>query len=107
MIPVERFSHGGTRNLLMERARGAHVAFLTQDAMPAGDGWLAALLGGFALGDDVALVCGPYRAAAGRAAVDAARAARVVRGDRPTAGAARRARGRRAARARRAAAASP
>ena len=27
---------------------------------PAGPGWLAALLGGFALADDVALVCGPY-----------------------------------------------
>ena len=35
------FSHGGTRNLLMEEAAGAHVAFLTQDATPAGDrtGW--------------------------------------------------------------------
>ena len=33
--------------------------------MPAGPGWLTALLGGFALADDVALVCGPYRARAG------------------------------------------
>jgi rhamnosyltransferase len=44
----------------MELARGDRVAFLTQDALPAHDGWLAALLGGFGLGDDVALVCGPY-----------------------------------------------
>ena len=29
--------------------------------MPAGPGWLAALLGGFALADDVALVFGPHR----------------------------------------------
>src|SRR5829696_3936735 len=47
VVPVERFSHGGTRNLLMERAAGAHVAFLTQDALPASERWLEALLGGF------------------------------------------------------------
>jgi glycosyltransferase involved in cell wall biosynthesis len=60
VIPIARFSHGGTRNLLMERASGAHVAFLTQDAVPAHEGWLATLLAGFALADDVALVYGPY-----------------------------------------------
>ena len=58
-IPQAEFSHGGTRNRLMELATGDHVAFLTQDSVPAGPGWLAALLGGFALADDVALVCGP------------------------------------------------
>jgi glycosyltransferase involved in cell wall biosynthesis len=62
VIAVDRFSHGGTRNLLMERAAGAHVAFLTQDAVPAHDGWLAALLAAFALADDVALAFGPFRA---------------------------------------------
>ena len=60
-IPVERFSHGGTRNLLMRRAQGEHVAFLTQDAVPADPGWLARLLDGFALAPDVGLVYGPYR----------------------------------------------
>jgi glycosyltransferase involved in cell wall biosynthesis len=55
------FSHGGTRNLLMERARGRHVAFLTQDAVPASPDWLARLLAAFALADDVALAFGPYR----------------------------------------------
>jgi glycosyltransferase involved in cell wall biosynthesis len=59
-IPQHEFSHGGTRNRLMELATGDHVAFLTQDSVPAGAGWLAALLGGFALAGDVALVCGPY-----------------------------------------------
>jgi rhamnosyltransferase len=58
-IAPEAFSHGGTRNRLMELARGARVAFLTQDAVPAGDGWLSALMGGFD-GEDVGLVCGPY-----------------------------------------------
>jgi len=60
-IPIERFSHGGTRNLLMQRAHGEHVAFLTQDAIPADPGWLAGLLGGFALAADVGLVYGPYQ----------------------------------------------
>ena len=59
-IPPGTFSHGGTRNHLMERTRGEHVAFLTQDAVPAHVGWLAALLEGFDVADDVALVTGPY-----------------------------------------------
>ncbi len=42
-IASRRFSHGGTRNLLMERAAGDHVAFLTQDAVPADARWLGAL----------------------------------------------------------------
>jgi len=60
-IAPGRFSHGGTRNLLMQEAEGAHVALLTQDAEPADERWLERLLGGFALADDVAIVCGPYR----------------------------------------------
>ena len=55
------FSHGATRNLLMSEAQGAHVAFLTQDAVPAGGDWLQALTAGFALDPDVALAFGPYR----------------------------------------------
>jgi glycosyltransferase involved in cell wall biosynthesis len=59
-IEPEEFSHGGTRNLLMKRAEGSHVAFLSQDATPANERWLDHLLDGFALADDVALVFGPY-----------------------------------------------
>jgi rhamnosyltransferase len=59
-IGPEEFSHGGTRNLLMERAQGDHVAFLSQDSVPADELWLARLLRGFSLADDVALVFGPY-----------------------------------------------
>lgn len=59
-IPPERFSHGGTRNLMMERAQGDRVAFVTQDAVPADELWLARMLAGFSLADDVALVFGPY-----------------------------------------------
>ena len=60
-IPSHEFSHGGTRNLLMEKAHGDYVAFLTQDAVPANARWLERLLGGFAVADDVGLVFGPYR----------------------------------------------
>jgi len=60
-IAPSQFSHGGTRNLLMENASGAHVAFLTQDAEPAGERWLEWLLGAFELAHDVAIAYGPYR----------------------------------------------
>jgi len=60
-IDPGQFSHGGTRNLLAGRAAGTHVAFLTQDAVPADELWLSRLLSGFELADDVALVFGPYR----------------------------------------------
>ena len=59
-IPKSSFSHGGTRNWIMQLARGDRVAFLTQDATPAGDGWLAALIAGFAAADDVGAVFGPH-----------------------------------------------
>jgi glycosyltransferase involved in cell wall biosynthesis len=67
-IEPSRFSHGGTRNLLMREARGEHVALLTQDAEPADERWLERLLGGFALGEDVGIVYGPYRPRAGASA---------------------------------------
>jgi glycosyltransferase involved in cell wall biosynthesis len=60
-IAPERFSHGPTRNLLIRSAAGAHVALLTQDAVPAGERWLERLLEGFALASDVAIAYGPYR----------------------------------------------
>jgi rhamnosyltransferase len=65
-IAPDRFSHGGTRNLLMSEAKGAHVALLTQDAEPADERWLERLLAAYALADDVAIAYGPYlpRAAA-------------------------------------------
>jgi GT2 family glycosyltransferase len=60
-IARDEFGHGRTRNLLMRRARGSHVAFVTQDALPVDDLWLERLLGGFALAPDVALTFGSYR----------------------------------------------
>jgi glycosyltransferase involved in cell wall biosynthesis len=64
-IPKAEFSHGGTRNRMVEAAAGEIVVFLTQDATPAHDGWLAAVLEGFAQADDVALVFGPHDARPG------------------------------------------
>jgi len=59
------FSHGATRNLLMEHAHGDHVAFLTQDALPASEHWLETLLSGFDAAADVGLAFGPYLPVAG------------------------------------------
>jgi O-antigen biosynthesis protein len=59
-IPKHEFSHGGTRNRMAAMAEGDHIAFLTQDATPASPRWLAALLEGFTVADDVAAVFGPH-----------------------------------------------
>lgn len=57
------FGHGSARNTLMELTSGDRVAFLTQDAEPAGAGWLRALLA-----PEAALTYGPYRARPGAGA---------------------------------------
>ncbi len=44
--PVE-FDHGDTRNLLAARSDGDLLCFLTQDAVPLGDDWLATLAENF------------------------------------------------------------
>lgn len=64
-VPPGEFSHGGTRNLLVHHAAGSHVALITQDGVPADEHWLARLLEGFEIADDVGLVFGPYRARPG------------------------------------------
>jgi rhamnosyltransferase len=43
-IPASQFQHGHTRNLAMRQAKGELVAFLTQDAIPGDDRWLAKLV---------------------------------------------------------------
>jgi rhamnosyltransferase len=57
-IPNEEFGHGRTRAMAAALARGEFVVFLTQDAVPIGDSWLAELLAPFALHDDIVLVTG-------------------------------------------------
>ena len=43
-IPVSEFNHGGTRNRAAAGASGDVLVFMTQDALPADERWLAALL---------------------------------------------------------------
>lgn len=42
-VTQEEFSHGGTRAMAVRLARGSIIAFLSQDATPAGKGWLRSL----------------------------------------------------------------
>lgn len=63
-IPAADFGHGRTRNLGVDSTTGEIVCFLTQDATPE-PGWLAGLLEGFDLGQDVGAVYGPHRARPG------------------------------------------
>jgi rhamnosyltransferase len=43
-IAADTFDHGRTRNLGIERSTGRFVVLMVQDALPASDGWLAALV---------------------------------------------------------------
>jgi rhamnosyltransferase len=43
-IPPAQFGHGATRNRAVDACTTPLVAFLSQDAHPVGDGWLAALV---------------------------------------------------------------
>jgi rhamnosyltransferase len=43
-IPADEFDHGLTRNLAAESADGETLVFISQDAEPLGEGWLAALI---------------------------------------------------------------
>ena len=57
-IANSEFSHGGTRNLAVEMAKGQYVLFLTQDAIPAHKYWLEAMVEPFELSDKVGCVVG-------------------------------------------------
>jgi rhamnosyltransferase len=57
-IPNSEFGHGKTRNLAAELATGEIVVYLTHDAVPAHDRWLAELLEPFADDERNAAVLG-------------------------------------------------
>jgi glycosyltransferase involved in cell wall biosynthesis len=57
-IPPERFTHGHSRNLGARAATGDTLVFLSQDAIPADDGWLARLIGPLRAQDGLAGVYG-------------------------------------------------
>lgn len=48
LIPIARFGHGRARNIGVRAANGEIVVLMTQDAIPADDRWLAALIEPFA-----------------------------------------------------------
>lgn len=59
-IPNSEFQHGRTRNLGVELTTGRLIAFLTQDATPAGASWLAAYARAFEADDRIGAAYGPH-----------------------------------------------
>jgi rhamnosyltransferase len=57
-IPNSEFGHGKTRNLAVQMAKGEYVLFLTQDAVPAHEHWLEAMVEPFEVSDKVGCVVG-------------------------------------------------
>lgn len=57
-IPNSEFGHGKTRNLAGELATGEYILYLTQDAVPANQHWLEAMVEPFELSDKVGCVVG-------------------------------------------------
>jgi rhamnosyltransferase len=57
-IPNSEFGHGKTRNLAAQLAQGEFIAFLTHDAIPLTDKWLAELLQPFGMSDEIVAVMG-------------------------------------------------
>lgn len=57
-IPNSEFGHGKTRNLAAQLSAGEFVVYLTHDAIPADDFWLAEMLAPFALFSQVEAVVG-------------------------------------------------
>lgn len=57
-IPNSEFGHGKTRNLAASMANGEYIVFLSQDAVPAHDGWLEAMIEPFYLTEDMFCVVG-------------------------------------------------
>src|SRR5438445_5562663 len=64
-IAPDEFGHGRTRNLAVEQAGGECIAFLTQDATPASESWLASLVGSLGRETRVGLAFGPHLPRAG------------------------------------------
>jgi glycosyltransferase involved in cell wall biosynthesis/GT2 family glycosyltransferase len=59
-IDKSEFGHGRTRNLGVQNTSGELIAFLTQDATPASEGWLAAYRSAFELAPNVGGAFGPH-----------------------------------------------
>lgn len=57
-IPNSEFGHGRTRAMAARRSRGDVIVYLTQDAVPVGEAWLAELVAPFELDARIGLVTG-------------------------------------------------
>ena len=77
LIVIDRkdFNHGSTRDMALRRTSGDFVCFLTQDAVPASDEYLAKLVAPMLTNEDIALVSGRQLPKA-----DARRFEQLVRG---------------------------
>ncbi len=64
-IPHSDFGHGKTRNMAAEAAAGDRIAFLTQDATPASEHWLASLVAPLDRDKMIGLSFGPHLPRAG------------------------------------------
>lgn len=64
LIEIEKkdFGHGRTRNFGVQQTTGELIAFLTQDATPASEHWLASYREAFALAPNVGAAFGPHLA---------------------------------------------
>lgn len=60
ILQIERrdFNHGATRDMALKETTGDFVCFLTQDAIPASDDYLARLVAPMVEDSDIALVSG-------------------------------------------------
>lgn len=56
-IPQSEFSHSYARNLAASNATGDYILFMTQDAIPDGEKWIAGLLKPVLINDAVAVSC--------------------------------------------------
>ncbi len=59
-IDKSEFGHGRTRNLAVQNTSGDLIAFLTQDATPASEHWLAAYREAFSMAPQVGAAFGPH-----------------------------------------------
>lgn len=53
-IPPEEFGHGKTRNYGAGKGTGAYIMFLTQDALPADDNWIEAMINAMQMEEGIA-----------------------------------------------------
>lgn len=52
-IPPQEFGHGKTRNYGASKGTGEYIVFLTQDALPADEGWIENLINAMKMDDEV------------------------------------------------------